>query len=127
MKILTSIWLPDQETLSGERHIKQQCVIGLERDRLAPMGIKERLSVEAHELANQVAKRGVRVSLYQALDSTEEFWKLICRQRHLGNNAEAAATTALQRPEKIGISAGIRDKQLAVCGNDLGLQQARGG
>jgi hypothetical protein len=46
---------------SLERHVKQQCVIGSERDRLAPMGIKERLVIEAHERAHQFAERGVGV------------------------------------------------------------------
>ena len=55
-----------------ERHVKQQRVIGLEGDRLAPMGIKERLLVEAHEHTNQVAKRGIRVCLYQASHPAEE-------------------------------------------------------
>src|ERR1700736_6119365 len=76
---------------SLERHVKQQCVIGPERDRLAPMGIKERLVIEAHERANQFAERGVGVRLYQTLHSAEECRELVGRKCQLRNNAKAAA------------------------------------
>jgi hypothetical protein len=88
------------------------------------MGIKERLVVEAHEGADQVAKRGFRVRLYQAPDPAEECRELICRKRHLCNNAEAAATTSLQSPEQIRIGGAIGNEYLAICGNDLCLEQA---
>src|ERR1700736_6826366 len=51
--------------------------------------------------------------------------KVVGRECQLRNNAEAAAATALERPEKIRIGAGVSDEYLAVCGNNLGLQQAR--
>ena len=88
------------------------------------MGIKECLVVEAHERANQVAIRGVRVRLYQAPDPAEGYRELVCRKRHLCNNAEAAATTSLQCPEQIRIGGAISNEYLAICGNDLCLEQA---
>jgi len=88
------------------------------------MGIKERLTVEAHERADQVAKGGVRVRLYQAPDPAEECRELVGRKRHLRNNAEAAATTSLQCPEQIRIGGAIGNEYLAICGNDLCLKQA---
>src|SRR5580704_5412949 len=112
---------------SLERHVKQQYAIGAERDRLSPMGIKERLVIEAHECANQFAERGVGVRLYQTLHSAEECRELVGRKCQPRNNAKAAAAAALQRPEKIRIGAGVSDEYLAACGNNLGLQQARRG
>ena len=41
------------------------------------------------------------------------------------HDAEAAAAAALQRPEQIGVAAGVGDPHLAVGGDDFGFEQAR--
>ena len=84
------------------------------KETAPPMGIKKRLVVEAHELANQVAKRGIRNRRYQAPNPAEKFRKLVGRQSHLGNDPEGADTTALQCPEEIGICRGVGNECLAV-------------
>jgi hypothetical protein len=43
--------------------------------------------------------------------------------RHPAHDPEGAASAAFQRPEQIGIGAGIRDADLAVGGDDFSLEQ----
>src|SRR5690242_11729532 len=47
-------------------------------------------------------------------------------QGKAGDNAEAAATAALEAPEKVGVSTGISDPDGAVGGDDFGFQQPGG-
>ena len=92
---------------SLEDHVKQQCVIGPKGDRLAPVGIEEHLVIEAHERANQIPERGIRIGLDEALDRAEESREFVGRERYFGDDAEATAATTLECPEKIGIAAGV--------------------
>src|SRR5215469_297197 len=46
-------------------------------------------------------------------------------QRHPRHDAESTAASALQRPEQVGVGAGIGDANLAVGSHDLGLEETR--
>ena len=48
-------------------------------------------------------------------------------QRDAGDDAEAAPAAAFERPEEIGMRAGVRDPHRAVGGDDFGFEQTGGG
>src|SRR5580658_3006421 len=82
------------------------------------------LPVETHELPDQAAIRIIRPRLDREIDRAEVLGKVVHEQRHLTNYAKGAASAALQRPKQIRIGASIRDTNLAVGADDLGLEQA---
>ena len=90
-------------------------------------GLSSRLAVEADDLADQPAERGVRGRLDRHEHGAEELRQIVRPQREPGHDAEAAATAALDRPEQVRIRAGVGDPHRAVGGDDLGFQQARRG
>src|SRR6266851_2271177 len=87
------------------------------------MVVEEMLLVEAHELADQAPIGIIRRRFDREVGDAEELGKIVHTQCHLTHHAVAAASTAFERPEQIGVSACIRDTYLAVGGNYFGFQQ----
>ena len=56
----------------------------------------------------------------------EELGQRVRAQRDAGDDSKPAAA-ALQRPEEVGIRAGVGDPDLAVGGHDFRLDEARAG
>ena len=61
------------------------------------------------------------------LDAAQNSRQLVRGERDSRDDAEAAAASALEPPEELGIRARVGDADLAVGGHDLGLEQARRG
>ncbi len=90
------------------------------------MRIEERLRVEFDDFADQAAGCVVRRRLDGREDAAEKFGQRVRAQSHAGDDAEAGAA-AFERPEKVGVRAGVGDPDLAVGGHDLRLDEARPG
>ena len=90
-------------------------------------GPKQVVGVEIDELRDQAAVGRVRGGADHCEDAAHSFGQFVRPQGQAGDDAEGAAATTLQRPEQIGIDAGVGDAHRAVSGDDLGLQKARGG
>src|SRR5262249_29037439 len=124
-------WLPDLSRLLSVQslgdHVDDERVVGVDVRLLTPMVVEEMLAVEAHELADQAPVGVVGRRFDGDADGTEELGQLVHAERHLADHAEAAASTALQRPEQIGVRACIRDANLAVRRDDFGLEQTSRG
>ena len=61
------------------------------------------------------------------LVDAEELGQIMSPKREPGDDAEAAPATAFEPPEQVRIGAGVGHPQLAIGGDNLGLQQARSG
>src|SRR6516162_7095493 len=86
------------------------------------------LRVEAHELANEPPIRIIGCRLDFEVGGAEVLGKIVEAHGHLAHYREAAAASALERPEQIGIGACIRDANLPVGRAYFGFAQApRGG
>src|SRR6266446_1434075 len=108
-------------------HSDVERVVRLHMDLLSPMVVEEILPVEAHELANQAPISVIRRRLDREVGAAEELGKIVNTQCHLTHHAEAAATTAFQRPEQIWVSACVRDANLTVGSDYFGFEQAPSG
>src|SRR5271154_1642161 len=86
------------------------------------MRIEKRLCVEFDDSANKAAGCIVRRRLDGREDTAEEFGQRMRAQSHAGDDSEAAAA-AFERPEEVGIRAGVGDPDLAVGGHDLSLDE----
>src|SRR5689334_3296220 len=94
----------------------------------APVVIEEALAIEAQELPDEPPIRVVRACADFEVRDAEEFRKLVKFDSQLAHNTKGSAATAFERPEQIGVRAGIRDPDLAVRSHHFGFQQtARGG
>src|SRR5581483_5407093 len=91
------------------------------------MVVEEMLAIEAHKLAYQTPIRVVRRRLDREIGDAEELGKIVKTQCQPTHHAEATAPAAFQRPEEIGVSARVRDANLAVGSNYFGFQQASRG
>ena len=89
------------------------------------MRIEKRLAVEFNDLADQPAVGVIGRRLDDGEHSAEIFRQRMRAQSDAGDDAEPAAA-AFQRPEKIGIRAGVGDSDFAVRSHDLHLDEARG-
>src|SRR5271163_1661874 len=83
-------------------------------DFFSPMWIEERLRVEFDGFGDEAAVGVVGCGLYGRKDSAKEIGQGMRAQGHAGDDAEPAA--ALQRPEEVGIRAGVGDFDIAVGG-----------
>src|SRR5271165_1507100 len=88
------------------------------------MIIEEMLRVEANELSDQAPIGIIRRRFDREVGGAEELGEIVNPQRHLTHHPETAASAAFQRPEQIGVSAYIRDANLAVGGDYFGFEQA---
>ena len=90
------------------------------------MRIEKRLCVEFDGFGDEAAVGVVGSRLDCREHSAEKFRQRMRTHSDAGDDAEPAAA-ALQRPEEIGIGAGVGDLDLAVGGHDLRLDEARRG
>src|SRR5712692_2047442 len=81
------------------------------------------LRVEAHALADQAPIGIIRRRFEREVGDAEELGQIVNTQCQLTHHPIAAASPAFQRPEQIGVSAGIRDAKLAVGSDYFGFQQ----
>ena len=111
------------EVQSVRDHADLERVVGIHVCLLSPMIVEQMLMVEAHELANQAPIGIIRRRFDREVGGAEELGKIVHPQCHLTHYAEAATSAAFQRPEQIGVSACIRDANLAVGSDYFGFQQ----
>ena len=108
-----------------EHHRDAQDVAGAKADLLAPVRVDQVLGAEVDDQADELAERRRRRGLDRHVHRAEVFRQRMHAQGDARHDAEAAAAAALQRPEEIGVAAGIGDPHLAVGGDDFGFEQAR--
>ena len=122
--------LPDFIWLSGiqaaGKHSDPEEVIGCQESLLSPMMIEQMFAVMAHELADQAPIGIIGSRLYGEANKAEELGELMQTECQFTDRAETAASASLQRPEQLGVSAGIGDPNRAVCSNDFGFQETPG-
>src|SRR5262245_16438564 len=82
------------------------------------------LAVENDEVPDQLPVGSVGFRFDREAGGADEFGQFVEAQRDLADDAVTAASAALQRPEQVSVRAGIGQTNLAVSGDDLGLQQA---
>ena len=87
------------------------------------MRIEQRLLIKPDEFADQAAERGVGAGLDGEYRGAEPFGQLVRRQGDARDHPEGATASALERPEQVGIGAGVGDPDRAVGSDDLRLQQ----
>ena len=88
------------------------------------MVVEEMLLVEAHKLADQAPIRLVRRCFDREIGDAEELGKIMKTQCQLTHDTKGAAPAAFQRPEQIGVGAGVRDANPAIGSDDFGFEQA---
>src|SRR5262249_22562855 len=76
---------------------------------------------------DQLTECGVGLRLVATFRPPEEFGEFVGGERYPGHNPEAPADAAFQRPEEVGMRAGIGDANLPVGRNDLRFEEARRG
>ena len=109
-----------------EHHRNRQNAARGEDKLLAPVWIEERLRVKLDRLANEPAIGVVGGRLDRREHDAERLRKLVRAQRDAGDDAEPAAAP-FERPEEVGIYAGVGDSDLAVRGDDLRLDKVGAG
>src|SRR5262249_16350908 len=104
-------WFPGSLALSlgqaDSGHANFKRVVLTKGRNLTRRRMKEGLLVEAEKAADEPAKGGVGLRLDATFRPPEEFGEVVggeCDPRH---NSDAAAAAAFQRPEEVGIRAGI--------------------
>src|SRR5882757_8874282 len=115
--------------LSGQalkQHPDIECIVGAEVDLLAPMGVKEVRAIEAHRLGDQGSVGLIGRSSYRCRDSAKELGQFPRTQREPGDDAEGAASAALDCPEQIRIQALVDDAHDPIGRDDLGLEKSCG-
>src|ERR1700722_2784234 len=90
------------------------------------MIIEQMFAVIAHELADQAPIGIIGSRLYGEDHKAEELGELMQTEGQFTDHAETAASASLQRPEQVGVSAGIGDPNRAVCGYHFGFQETPG-
>ena len=123
--------LPRRDCLAArhplEHHRDLQRVVAPEAQLLAPVRTDQRIRAEVEREADQLAERRLGRGLDGEVDRAEGLGQRMYAQRQPRDDREVAAAAALERPEELGIAAGVADADLAVGGHDLGLEQAAGG
>ena len=109
-----------------EHHRNRQHAARGEDKLFAPVRIEKRLRVEFDNLRDKAPVGLVGRRLYGREHSAQKFRQRVGAQSDPGDDAEPAAA-ALQRPEEIGIRAGVGDFNVAVGCHDFRLQHARSG
>src|SRR5215469_14499133 len=105
----------------GEDIARPQC------DALTPVRIEEALAVELEKPPEQLPERGIRCRLDRQQRTTEQRRELVGSECEFGDDPKAAASSALDRPEQVGVRTGIGDTHCAVGRDDLGLEEPRRG
>src|SRR6516225_11348644 len=97
-------------------------------NRLAPVIIEEGGAVEAHKLVEQATINAVGCGRDGEEGSAHEFRKLAHAESEFADSAKASTSAAFERPEDIGVGAGVGNANLSVGGDDFGFEQTgRGG
>src|SRR5208337_2002202 len=109
-----------------EEHRNRNRATWRKGDPFAPMRIEKRLAIEFDDLGDEATVGVVGRRLDDSENRAEEIWKLVRAQSDAGDDSEPASA-ALERPEEVGIGAGVGDFDVAVGGHDLSLQEARPG
>ena len=89
---------------------------------LAPLRVEERFCVEIERLRHEAAVGFIRCGVDRRTDGADDLGKLVRAQRHARNNAKAASA-APQRPEEVGVRAGVGKLHSAIGGHHLSLDQ----
>src|SRR5580658_291896 len=101
-----------------------QCVVGADCDLLAPVGVEKTLRVEPDKAREEFLEGGIRARLDGSPRGAKKLRQLVSAQGEACDDTEAAAATALQGPEEIGITAGVRNAHPAVGGHHFGFEQS---
>src|SRR5262249_22309936 len=109
------------------RHLDIERVPGPDLYDLAPMRVVQALAVEADEPTDQLAEGRARRRANRYGDEAEERRQIMSAKGYSRDHAEGAATTPLERPEKVRIRARVGDPHGPVGGDDLRFQETRGG
>ena len=91
------------------------------------MGVEETLGVEVEEGREQAPIRLIRFRPDAAYAVSERGRRFVHLHRDTGDDAPGATAASLDRPEEVGVVAGIDHPNLAVGCDDLGLKQIAGG
>ena len=92
------------------------------------MRVKQPLGIERDEFSDQRPERRARHRLDSKDRRASPLRQLMGLERQPGHDAKAAAAPAFQRPEQVGVGAGVGDPHFTVGGHHLGFEQrGRGG
>ena len=105
--------------------LQRQRIVDPKHDAFAPMRVEQASGIEFREACDQPTERIVAVRLDLSKYEPDERRQLARAQRQTSDHAEAATAAALQRPEQVGVCAGIGKAHGAIGGHDFRFQQRR--